>query len=106
MRGVPEAARSDLPGSESDPLGSGWNIIQSKTAIGSGGLYGKGVATRHSVPLGFFCRKATTDFIIAVHAEEFGFVGVCLLLLLFLIVARGLVIAVLCAGLLWPDPGR
>ena len=78
---------------ESDPLGSGWNIIQSKTAIGSGGLYGKGWLHGTQSQLDFL-PESHTDFIIAVHAEEFGFVGVCLLLLLFLlIVARGLVIA-------------
>ncbi len=78
---------------ESDPLGSGWNIIQSKTAIGSGGLYGKGWLQGTQSQLDFL-PESHTDFIIAVQAEEFGLIGVCLLLVLYvLIVARGLMIA-------------
>ena len=79
---------------ESDPLGSGWNIIQSKTAIGSGGLTGKGWLEGTQSQLNFL-PESHTDFIIAVTAEEFGFVGVLGLLLLYLlIVVRGLYIAV------------
>lgn len=78
---------------EEDPLGSGWNIIQSKTAIGSGGLSGKGWLSGTQSHLDFL-PESHTDFIIAVLAEEFGLLGVCLLLLLYvLIVARGLYIA-------------
>lgn len=78
---------------ESDPLGSGWNIIQSKTAIGSGGAWGKGWLEGTQSQLNFL-PESHTDFIIAVLAEEFGFVGVILLLCLYLmIVIRGLVIA-------------
>src|SRR5690554_8069627 len=62
---------------ESDPLGSGWNIIQSKTAIGSGGLQGKGWLMGSQSQLEFL-PEGHTDFIIAVLAEEFGFVGVLL----------------------------
>lgn len=78
---------------ESDPLGSGWNIIQSKTAIGSGGISGKGWLEGTQSQLNFL-PESHTDFIIAVCAEEFGFIGVLALLGLYLlIVIRGLVIA-------------
>ena len=78
---------------ESDPRGAGWNIIQSKTAIGSGGWSGKGWLEGTQSHLDFL-PESHTDFIIAVLAEEFGFIGVLLLLLLYLlIIARGLVIA-------------
>ncbi|MNF29413.1 cell elongation-specific peptidoglycan biosynthesis regulator RodA [Pseudomonas borbori] len=79
---------------ESDPLGSGWNIIQSKAAIGSGGVFGKGWLLGTQSHLDFL-PESHTDFIIAVLAEEFGLVGVCLLLLIYLLlIARGLVITV------------
>jgi rod shape determining protein RodA len=78
---------------ESDPLGSGWNIIQSKTAIGSGGVYGKGWLNGTQSQLDFL-PESHTDFIIAVMAEELGMVGVLLLLALYLcVIARGLYIA-------------
>ena len=78
---------------EKDPLGAGWNIIQSKTAIGSGGLYGKGWLNGVQSRLDFL-PEGQTDFIVAVLAEEFGLVGVMLLLVLYLaIIARGLYIA-------------
>lgn len=77
---------------ESDPLGAGWNIIQSKAAIGSGGVFGKGWLQGTQSHLDFL-PEGHTDFIIAVLAEEFGLVGVSLLLLVYLlIVARGLYI--------------
>ncbi len=79
---------------ERDPLGSGWNIIQSKAAIGSGGVFGKGWLQGTQSHLDFL-PESHTDFIIAVLGEEFGMVGVCLLLVVYLLlVARGLVIAV------------
>ncbi|MCF7201150.1 rod shape-determining protein RodA [Pseudomonas oligotrophica] len=79
---------------ESDPLGTGWNIIQSKAAIGSGGVFGKGWLLGTQSHLDFL-PESHTDFIIAVLAEEFGLVGVCLLLLLYLLlIARGLTITV------------
>lgn len=79
---------------ESDPLGAGWNIIQSKAAIGSGGVFGKGWLLGTQSHLDFL-PESHTDFIIAVLAEEFGLIGVCLLLLLYsLLIARGLVITV------------
>ncbi len=78
---------------ESDPLGSGYHIIQSKIAIGSGGLYGKGWLNGTQSQLDFLPERST-DFIFAVFAEEFGLVGVLVLLSLYLyIVARGLMIA-------------
>lgn len=69
---------------ESDPLGSGWNIIQSKAAIGSGGVLGKGWLQGTQSHLDFL-PESHTDFIIAVLAEELGLVGVCLLLLGYLL---------------------
>ncbi|GAB6388370.1 rod shape-determining protein RodA [Stutzerimonas marianensis] len=79
---------------ESDPLGTGWNIIQSKAAIGSGGVFGKGWLLGTQSHLDFL-PESHTDFIIAVLAEEFGLVGVCLLLLIYLLlIARGLMITV------------
>jgi len=78
---------------ERDPLGSGWNIIQSKTAIGSGGIYGKGWLEGTQSHLDFL-PESSTDFIIAVLAEEFGLLGAVVLLgLNFFIVARGLIIS-------------
>lgn len=79
---------------ESDPLGAGWNIIQSKTAIGSGGWSGKGWMQGTQSHLEFL-PESHTDFIVAVLAEEFGFVGMlCLLGLYLLIIMRCLYIAV------------
>jgi len=78
---------------ESDPLGAGWNIIQSKIAIGSGGINGKGWLQGTQSHLDFL-PETHTDFIVAVLAEEFGLLGVCLLLALyFLVLVRGLMIA-------------
>ena len=78
---------------EKDPLGAGYHIIQSKIAIGSGGLFGKGWLNGSQGKLEFLPEQ-TTDFIFAVIGEEFGFTGVTLLLLLYLlIVARGFFIA-------------
>ena len=75
---------------ESDPLGAGWNIIQSKTAIGSGGVFGKGLHQGTQSQLDFL-PESQTDFIIAVIGEELGLLGIVLLLLLYLvIIARGL----------------
>ena len=78
---------------ESDRLGAGWNIIQSKTAIGSGGMEGKGWLSGTQSHLDFL-PEGHTDFIIAALAEEFGFRGVVGLLALYLaLVGRGLWIA-------------
>ncbi len=70
---------------ESDPLGTGWNIIQSKIAVGSGGLTGKGWGQGTQAHLDFLPEQ-TTDFIFAVLAEEFGWVGVVVTLGLYLFV--------------------
>lgn len=78
---------------ERDPLGSGYHIIQSKIAIGSGGLYGKGWLNGSQAQLEFLPERST-DFIFAVFAEEFGLIGIILLLSLYIfIVVRGLYIA-------------
>jgi rod shape determining protein RodA len=78
---------------ESDPLGTGYNIIQSKIAIGSGGLFGKGWLEGSQSYLEFLPERST-DFIFAVMAEEFGLFGLCFLIVLYLaLVGRGLYIA-------------
>jgi rod shape determining protein RodA len=78
---------------ESDPLGAGWNIIQSKIAIGSGGLTGKGWGQGSQSHLDFL-PEHTTDFIFSVLSEEWGWLGVVVLLALYLfVVARCLWIA-------------
>ena len=79
---------------ESDKLGAGWNIIQSKTAIGSGGWDGKGWTNGTQSQLDFL-PESHTDFIIAVLAEEWGLQGVLVLLSLYVaIIFRGLWIGV------------
>jgi rod shape determining protein RodA len=78
---------------ESDPLGSGYHIIQSMIAIGSGGIYGKGWFNGTQSQLDFIPER-TTDFIYAVFAEEFGIMGAMVLLSLYaFIIIRGLYIA-------------
>lgn len=79
---------------EADKLGAGWNIIQSKTAIGSGGIHGKGWLNGTQSQLDFL-PESHTDFIIAVLAEDFGLLGVLILLGLYTtLILRGLFIAV------------
>ncbi|MFU8831067.1 MAG: rod shape-determining protein RodA [Wenzhouxiangella sp.] len=81
---------------ESDPLGQGWNIIQSKIAVGSGGLTGKGWTEGSQSHLEFL-PEPHTDFIFSVLAEEFGFVGVIAVLILYAaIILRGLYLASRC----------
>ena len=70
---------------ERDRLGVGWNIIQSKTAVGSGGWTGKGW-TRGTQSHLDFLPETSTDFVVAVLAEEFGLRGILLLLLLYLLI--------------------
>jgi len=78
---------------EADPLGNGWHIIQSKIAVGSGGIWGKGWHHGTQSRLEFL-PEHTTDFIFSVFAEEWGLVGVLLLLALYVfIIARCLWIA-------------
>lgn len=77
-----------------DPHGSGYNVIQSKIAIGSGGFFGKGFLAGSQSQLGFLPEK-TSDFIFSVVAEEWGFLGAfVLVVLLFLVVIRGIQIAI------------
>jgi rod shape determining protein RodA len=76
-----------------DPLGKGFHIIQSTIAIGSGGLGGKGWLNGTQAHLEFIPER-TTDFIFAVFSEEFGLIGNCVLLVLYLLlIGRGLLIA-------------
>ncbi|MCH7829186.1 MAG: rod shape-determining protein RodA [Proteobacteria bacterium] len=78
---------------DSDPLGAGYNIIQSKIAIGSGGLFGKGWTNGSQAHLEFLPERHT-DFIFAVLGEEFGLFGVLTLLALYMfVIGRGLYIA-------------
>ena len=78
---------------DTDPLGAGYNIIQSKIAMGSGGIFGKGWTNGSQVQLEFLPEK-NTDFIFAVVGEEFGLLGVLTILTLYiLIIGRGLYIA-------------
>ncbi len=78
---------------ESDPLGNGWNVIQSMTAVGSGGFAGKGWLEGTQSHLEFL-PEPHTDFVLAVFAEEFGWLGITALLALYAaIILRGLYIA-------------
>lgn len=78
---------------EQDPLGAGYHIIQSKIAIGSGGIFGKGWLNGSQGQLEFLPERST-DFIFAVIGEEFGFIGAATLLILYLIImGRGFYIA-------------
>jgi len=70
---------------ESDPLGSGYHIIQSKIAVGSGGFFGKGLLHGTQTQLNFIPVQHT-DFIFSVIGEEFGFIGGLVLLTLYLII--------------------
>jgi len=81
---------------EADALGTGWNIIQSKTAIGSGGFFGKGFLQGTQSHL-HFLPEGHTDFIIAAYSEEFGLIGVLILITLyFSIIFRVLQIGLNC----------
>lgn len=76
-----------------DPLGAGYNVIQSKVAIGSGGIFGKGFMQGSQTRLSFI-PKQWTDFIFCVTGEEFGFIGAFILLALFAyLLFRGLWLA-------------
>jgi rod shape determining protein RodA len=82
---------------ESDPLGAGYNIIQSKIALGSGGMWGKGLLGGTQGHLDFLPEKQT-DFIFSIIGEEFGFAGALFVLgLLTLIVLGGMLIALRCS---------
>ncbi len=78
---------------ETDPLGAGYHTIQSQIAIGSGGVFGKGYMNGSQAQLEFLPERST-DFIFAVVGEEWGLVGLLVMLLLYLfVIARGLYIA-------------
>jgi rod shape determining protein RodA len=78
---------------EADPRGAGWQVINSKIAIGSGGLFGKGIGKGRYTELGFLPRSHT-DFIFSVVGEELGFIGaVGVLIVMFYIIYRGIMIA-------------
>jgi rod shape determining protein RodA len=81
---------------ESDPLGAGYNIIQSKIALGSGGLWGRGFMQGTQAHLNFLPEKQT-DFIFSIVAEEWGLVGaLALLTLLLAIILGGMLVALRC----------
>lgn len=78
---------------ELDPFGSGYHVIQSKIAIGSGGLFGKGWLAGTQSQLNFLPENHT-DFIFAVAGEEFGFIGTAFIIILYaIIIWRGIAIA-------------
>lgn len=78
---------------ELDPFGSGYHVIQSKIAIGSGGLLGKGWLAGTQSQLNFLPENHT-DFIFAVAGEEFGFIGTAFIIILYaIIIWRGIAIA-------------
>jgi rod shape determining protein RodA len=78
---------------DSDPLGSGYNILQSKIALGSGGVFGKGLGQGTQSRLNFLPEKQT-DFIFTVLGEEFGLFGLTILMGLYLaVLAQGVMIA-------------
>ncbi|MDA8192981.1 MAG: rod shape-determining protein RodA [Thermaerobacter sp.] len=77
-----------------DPLGAGFNVIQSRIAVGTGGLWGTGIGAAHASQLSFL-PESYTDFIFAVIGKELGFVGsMAILAVYLLLIARGLFIAV------------
>ena len=78
---------------QSDPLGAGYHILQSQIAIGSGGLFGKGWMNGSQAQLEYLPERHT-DFIFAVIGEEFGLIGLLILLLLYLfVVGRAMYLA-------------
>lgn len=81
---------------EMDPRGAGYQILQSQTAIGSGGLVGKGYLEGTQTHLRFLPAQHT-DFVFSVFGEEFGFIGLSIILLIFAaLILRGIWIAALC----------
>lgn len=83
---------------ERDPLGAGYNILQSKIAIGSGGFWGKGWLEGTQSQLSFLPEKQT-DFIFTMFSEEFGFFGDMILIMLYAtIITYGIIIAVRCSN--------
>ena len=76
---------------DSDPLGAGYQIIQSKIAIGSGGLFGKGFLNGSQAYLNFLPEKHT-DFIFTLYSEEFGFIGSALMVLLYFVITYRIIL--------------
>jgi len=68
-----------------DPQGAGYNVIQSMTAIGDGGIFGRGLGSGSQVQFGFL-PEAHTDFMFASVAEEFGLIGVIIILALLIVI--------------------
>jgi rod shape determining protein RodA len=94
MRGYQQQRILTFLNPESDPLGSGYHILQSKIALGSGGLFGKGFLEGSQSHLNFLPEKET-DFIFTMLAEEFGLVGgLGLIGLYVLVVGYGIAIAI------------
>ena len=88
LRPYQQARLTTFLNPEEDPFGAGWNVIQSKVAIGSGGVTGQGFGKGSQNELAFLPARHT-DFIFSVFAEEWGFIGsVFLLILYFLIIWR------------------
>lgn len=88
LRPYQQARLTTFLNPENDPFGAGWNVIQSKVAVGSGGVTGQGFGQGSQNELAFLPARHT-DFIFSVFAEEWGFIGsVFLLLLYFLIIWR------------------
>ena len=84
---LPEHAKSRIEvflNPDSDPRGAGYNIIQSKLAIGAGQLFGMGLFKGNQTQLGFLSPK-TTDFIFSVIGEEMGFVGACAIVIIYIV---------------------
>ncbi|PPI86939.1 rod shape-determining protein RodA [Candidatus Pantoea edessiphila] len=93
MQGYQRERISMLFYSHVDPLGAGYHIVQSKIAIGSGGLYGQGFLEGPQAQLNFV-PESHTDFIFTVLAEELGLIGVLILFILYLLlIIRGLILA-------------
>jgi rod shape determining protein RodA len=96
LRGYQKARILTFIDPESDPLGAGYHILQSKIAFGSGGMFGKGFLGGTQSHLNFLPEKQT-DFIFTMLAEEFGLVGgIALLLLYFALMAYGTIISLRC----------
>jgi rod shape determining protein RodA len=77
---------------QTDPLGAGYHIIQSQIALGSGGVFGKGWMHGSQAQLQFLPERST-DFIFAVVGEEFGLIGLILLLALYLFIVGARAVA-------------
>ena len=91
LRPYQQARLTTFLNPEDDPFGAGWNVIQSKVAVGSGGFAGQGYGQGSQNELAFLPARHT-DFIFSVFAEEWGFLGSVFLLLLYLMIIWRLLI--------------